>query len=207
MKPVQTACTSKAGTPRAMPSRACDLGRRRRKGVVGRRRRQHDEIDVALAGTAAAASARSAARTARSEVNSPGAATWRWRMPVRCTIHSSEVSSALGKLGVGDDPLGQDSRRSRERASGSPSQSAADCGLLCAAEHLADARECRRGSSRGSRCASCRPRRRSRWRSPARRRRRGSSRRCRRGRGRRRRCSGADRAARAACAARRCASR
>ena len=40
----------------------------------------------------ALASAARAAWIARSEVNSPSAAMWRCRMPVRCTIHSSEVS-------------------------------------------------------------------------------------------------------------------
>ena len=45
-------------------------------------------------------SAASAAWVARSEVSSPSAAIWRWRMPVRCAIHSSDVrrrpaSSAL----------------------------------------------------------------------------------------------------------------
>src|SRR4029077_9851963 len=38
-------------------------------------------------------SARREAAVARSEVSSPTAATWRWRIPVRCAIHSSEVAS------------------------------------------------------------------------------------------------------------------
>ena len=33
-----------------------------------------------------------AALSAKCEVNSPSAAMWRCRIPVRCTIHSSEVS-------------------------------------------------------------------------------------------------------------------
>src|SRR4051812_22746757 len=41
----------------------------------------------------AASSALRAAERARSLVNSPSAAIWRWRMPVRETIHSSLVST------------------------------------------------------------------------------------------------------------------
>jgi hypothetical protein len=40
----------------------------------------------------ASANAARAALMPRCEVNSSSAAMWRWRMPVRCTIHSSEVS-------------------------------------------------------------------------------------------------------------------
>ena len=36
-----------------------------------------------------------AAASPRSEVTSPSAAMWRSRMPVRCTIHSSDVSTIL----------------------------------------------------------------------------------------------------------------
>ena len=45
------------------------------------------------ASTPAAASAARAACSAMSEVVSPSAAMWRSRMPVRCVIHSSEVST------------------------------------------------------------------------------------------------------------------
>ena len=43
------------------------------------------------------ASAASAARVPSTEVVSSGPAMWRWRMPVRCTIHSSEVSSRAAR--------------------------------------------------------------------------------------------------------------
>jgi hypothetical protein len=91
MKPEHTACTSKAA-PCVMPSWACSLVAVAGKVLSG----------VAVASTMrsssapvipALASACSAALSARSEVSSPGAATWRWRMPVRWTIQSSEVSS------------------------------------------------------------------------------------------------------------------
>src|SRR6218665_613430 len=45
----------------------------------------------------AAFSARSAARVAMSEVFSPSPAMWRLRMPVRCAIHSSVVSTSLAR--------------------------------------------------------------------------------------------------------------
>ena len=66
--------------------------RARRKGVVGRRGREHDQIDR-LGVRAGGASAARAACNAMSEVVSPSAAMWRSRMPVRCVIHSSEVST------------------------------------------------------------------------------------------------------------------
>src|SRR6476661_2566790 len=47
---------------------------------------------IAWASSPACSSAARAALIARCEVNSPSAAIWRCRMPVRCTIHSSEVS-------------------------------------------------------------------------------------------------------------------
>jgi len=43
----------------------------------------------------ASARARSAALSARSLVGSSSRALWRWRMPVRSMIHSSEVSTIL----------------------------------------------------------------------------------------------------------------
>ena len=58
MKPVHTACTSKAA-PRGHAEPRLHLGGGGGKGVVGRRGRQHDEIDVAPASRPAAASARS----------------------------------------------------------------------------------------------------------------------------------------------------
>src|SRR6218665_1966837 len=45
----------------------------------------------------AAFSARSPARVAMSEVFSPSPAMWRLRMPVRCAIHSSVVSTSLAR--------------------------------------------------------------------------------------------------------------
>ena len=93
MKPAHTACTSKAA-PLVMPSAACT-----RVAVAGK-----VSSGVAVASTMrsrshafmpAWSSARCAALIARCEVNSPSAAMWRWRMPVRCWIHSSEVSIFL----------------------------------------------------------------------------------------------------------------
>ena len=45
----------------------------------------------------ALSSARRAAAVARSEVSSPSAAMWRWRMPVRAAIHSSLVSTIFDR--------------------------------------------------------------------------------------------------------------
>src|SRR6478609_9285925 len=47
---------------------------------------------IACASMPAWSRAARAALIARCEVNSPSAAMWRCRIPVRCTIHSSEVS-------------------------------------------------------------------------------------------------------------------
>ena len=47
---------------------------------------------IACGSQSAAASARRAASTPRSLQVTPGSAKWRKRMPVRSTIHSSEVS-------------------------------------------------------------------------------------------------------------------
>ena len=91
-----------------MPSARLDLGGGRGESLIGRRW-WRSTIRSSLAGVDAgvARRARAAARRARSEVFSPGAAIWRWRMPVRCTIHSSDGIDPLGQLVVGDDPLGQ----------------------------------------------------------------------------------------------------
>ena len=64
------------------PERCCPASRSRARSdrSTARRRRRR-------------ASAARAAASARSEVISPGAAMWRSRMPVRCAIHSSEVST------------------------------------------------------------------------------------------------------------------
>ena len=76
-----------------------------RERVIGRRGRQHDEIDrlrIELG-----MGERGARRVvAMCEVNSPGAAMRRSWMPVRCTIHSSDVStlrasSALVRIWLG----------------------------------------------------------------------------------------------------------
>jgi hypothetical protein len=48
---------------------------------------------IDCASTPAAVSASRAAAIARSDVFSPSAAMWRSRIPVRCVIHSSEVST------------------------------------------------------------------------------------------------------------------
>src|SRR3954452_4543711 len=91
MKPEHTACTSKAA-PRFIPSCACTL-----LAVAGK-----VWSGVAVASTItsrslplipACSSARRAAPKARSDVSSPSAAIRRSEMPVRCRIHSSEVSS------------------------------------------------------------------------------------------------------------------
>src|ERR1700680_4790107 len=48
----------------------------------------------------ASARAARAAWTAKCEVNSPSAAMWRCLIPVRCTIHSSEVSIRTARLAL-----------------------------------------------------------------------------------------------------------
>ena len=73
------------GSPRSCPARACTLVAVAGKGIVGRGRRQHDQVDVA------AVDARPRPSASRGRVErqigghlAVGAATWRWRMPVRC---------------------------------------------------------------------------------------------------------------------------
>jgi hypothetical protein len=90
-KPEQTACRSKAA-PWTMPRPACTV-----TAVAGK---VWSGVEVAStirsmleASTWALISAARAACSARSEVSSPAAAMWRSRMPVRCTIHSSVVST------------------------------------------------------------------------------------------------------------------
>ena len=65
----------------------------RRKGVVGRRGGEHDQVDRLRIDDARARAPRARRAQPRSEVSSPAAAMWRSWMPVRCTIHSSEVST------------------------------------------------------------------------------------------------------------------
>jgi hypothetical protein len=52
---------------------------------------------ISCASILACANAARAAAMPRSEVISPSAAIWRSRMPVRCTIHSSEVSTVRAR--------------------------------------------------------------------------------------------------------------
>ena len=107
MKPEHTACTSKAA-PRCHAELRLDLGRGRREGLVGGRGREHDQVEVAAAHARRAASAALRPRRRRGRRSArPSAAMWRWPMPVRWRIHSSEVSSRLRQLVVGDDPLRQ----------------------------------------------------------------------------------------------------
>ena len=93
MKPAQTACTSKAGTP-ARPRRSCTttavLGKTMSGVVVATM-----IISIDAASMPAASMARRAARYARSLVSWPSAARRRSWMPVRLTIHSSVVSTRL----------------------------------------------------------------------------------------------------------------
>ena len=71
---------------RASPERCCPASRSRaRSGRCRRAPARHSR-----------APARAAA-VARSEVSSPSAAMWRSRMPVRCTIHSSDVSTIAAR--------------------------------------------------------------------------------------------------------------
>ena len=60
-------------------------------------------------------SAASAARVPRCEVVSPSAAIWRCRMPVRCSIHSSEVSTRSASSAFDNTRFGQSRRRRRAR--------------------------------------------------------------------------------------------
>ncbi len=110
------------------------------KGVVGRRGGQHDQVDLVGRRCRPPSSAARAAAIARSEVSLARRRRY-GAGGCRCaaTIHSSEVSSRVGQLGVGDDPLAADRRRSRRPASGRPCQSAAD---------LRACRGCRRGRQR-----------------------------------------------------------
>ena len=89
-KPLHTACTSKAGQP-AMPSLCCTMVAVEGNTMSG------VEVATMIRSTScaclpAAASACRAAWAARSLLPTPGATKWRARMPVRSTIHSSEVS-------------------------------------------------------------------------------------------------------------------
>ena len=76
-----------------------DLDGGRRKGVVRRRGRKHDEVDIVRRQPGIGercARRRLAQRRGRLVVAD---AMWRWRMPVRCTIHSSEVSTHAFEIG------------------------------------------------------------------------------------------------------------
>ena len=66
---------------------ALHRGRAGREGVVRRRGRDARSDRAARQRRRHSRSAARAAAVARSEVSSPSAAMWRWRMPVRSTIH------------------------------------------------------------------------------------------------------------------------
>ena len=90
-KPLQTACTSNAA-PRLRPRFAW-----MRVAVAGKVSSGVEVAQTIMSSSSAAISARASACSAafdpRSEVNSPSSASRRSRMPVRCLIHSSEVST------------------------------------------------------------------------------------------------------------------
>ena len=87
-----------------MPSLCCSEARGRREHHVGRRGRDDDQVDV---GSVAVRPPRAHAARLEREVagGTSGRAKWRQRMPVRSTIHWSEVSmppgAARGQVGVG----------------------------------------------------------------------------------------------------------
>ena len=74
-----------------------------RETHVGRRGRDDDEIDVAGGRCPAASSAARLASSARSLAVWASAAMWRWRIPVRETIHSSVVSTRCASSSIGED--------------------------------------------------------------------------------------------------------
>ena len=91
IKPLHTACTSKAAPPGA-PNLLCKMQAVEGKTISG--------VEVAtmirstsLALRPAAPSALRQACRARSLLKTPGSAKWRARMPVRSTIQSSELST------------------------------------------------------------------------------------------------------------------
>ena len=109
--------------------------RGRREGLVGRRGRRARSGRSTAARAWALASAARAALSARSEVNSPGAAIWRSRMPVRCTIHSSVVSterarSSLVRMRLGQIAAAAEHDRTHHRHEAAPLASRA-VGLAC----------------------------------------------------------------------------
>jgi hypothetical protein len=93
------------GAPCLMPSRSgCD----RVAGKVwsGRRGREHDQVDRLRID---AGVGERGLRRLGAEMGGELAlgAMWRWRMPVRWTIQSSEVSTFPRKLGIGQTWLGR----------------------------------------------------------------------------------------------------
>ena len=66
---------------------------------------------------------RAAACVARSEVSSPSAAMWRWRMPVRSPIHSSEVSTRCASSSLVTTRWPADSAAAERRSSAGPCSS------------------------------------------------------------------------------------
>ncbi|MEJ7695755.1 MAG: hypothetical protein WKF78_03815 [Candidatus Limnocylindrales bacterium] len=83
--------------------RLLDEGRRRGHPVVGRERGQQDEVDLVGRRSRRCAIARMDATAAIEAVVSCAAATRRSRMPVRDTIHSSDVSTMPSRSCVGQD--------------------------------------------------------------------------------------------------------
>ncbi len=94
--------------------------RGRGKGEIGRRGRDDDEIDVLRLAARRVERWREAAM-ARSEVFSSSAAMWRWRMPVRSTIHSSLVSTCLASSALRQHARRANTRRRPAALSASPS--------------------------------------------------------------------------------------
>ena len=84
-----------------------DRDRAGRKGVVGRRGREHDQIDRLRVDVGAGERRLRRMQWRDRRSASPVAAMWRSRMPVRCTIHSSEVSTVAREFLVGEDALRQ----------------------------------------------------------------------------------------------------
>ena len=96
--------------------------RGRREGVVGRRGRQHDQIDRSAASTPASASAARAACIARSEVISPSRGDM--ALADAGALHNPFVGGIdhARQFGVGDDARGQIAARSRARPNATSSR-------------------------------------------------------------------------------------
>jgi hypothetical protein len=73
---------------------------------------------IAVASMPAACSARRAASSARSLEPTSGAAKWRARMPVRSTIHWSDVSTPVGRQLGREGVVGEALRRQEAAGAG-----------------------------------------------------------------------------------------